>query len=63
MCSKYESHYSVNNQLNIGGGGLVWPFNEDKNLYFHNEQDNDTSSDNYEKNYYNLDLDLLTMLY
>jgi hypothetical protein len=47
----------------ILGGGLVWPFNEDKNIYFHNEQDNDTSSDSYEKNYYNLDLDLLTMLY
>ena len=41
----------------------MWPYNEQKNLHFGNEQDIHVSSKKYEKNGNNFDLDLITISY
>jgi hypothetical protein len=40
----------------------VWPFNENINLHFDDEQDTHTISKKYEESGYNLNLNLLTIL-
>ena len=59
-CLKYDYLYRLNSQQN--GGNLYEHFDEHKNLHFHNE-DIYISSNNYEESEYDLNLDLLTILY
>ena len=49
MCSKYENHFRLNSEHNVLFGGPKWPFDEHQKLYFDNELDIHTSSENHEQ--------------
>ena len=67
MCSKEIELHAHNMLIILGaivgtiGGGDIRPNIEHENLHFDNEEDVDTSSENYEESDCDLDLNLLTI--
>ena len=63
MCAKYYINSRLNSQHSCGGGGYMINRIVRESIHFDNEQDIHVRSINHEKSGYNLNLDLLTIMY